>query len=155
MRKKTPFLFSLVLAASLFALTTPAAKLPEKLRFLSCDLASIAIQAPGASANDASTELKRLLDKADPDIVFLQHVTDWETCERIAKLRPGLRVLTCSAFSAQPGATSAQVAILARDKAILSWVDETSSGDGFAFALIQSGPRKLGVFSIQSKNNGA
>jgi len=156
MIKKTSSLFSLVLAASLLALTARAARLPEKLRFLSCDLTGVTIQMLDGSANDASTELKRLLDKADPDIVFVQHVADWETCERIAKLRPGLRVLTCSAFSTQVGATASQTAILARDKAILSWVDEISagSGDGFAFALIQAGPRKLGVFSLQTKNNG-
>jgi hypothetical protein len=138
----------LMLAACFQALTTPAAKLPEKLRLLSCDLGGLAIQAPTGSANDPATELKRLLDKADPDVVFLQRVADWDTCERIARLRPGLRVLTCSGFSGASG----QVSVLARDKAVLSWVDEIADGNGFAFVVIQAGPRKLGVFSIQNKN---
>src|SRR4051812_41315197 len=92
-------LIALALAALFAAVTAQAAKLPEKLRILSCDVASLAIQSPSGSTNDLSAELRRLLDKADPDIVFLQGVTDWETSERISKLRPGLRVLTCSAFA--------------------------------------------------------
>jgi hypothetical protein len=110
-------------------------------------LAGAVAAAPGGSAPDASADLKRMLDKADPDIVFLQHVADWETSDRVAKLRPGLRVLTCSAFDGNAG----QVAILARDKALLSWVDEIASGDGFAFAEVQAGSHKLGLFSIQTK----
>jgi hypothetical protein len=134
------------------AFTTQAAKLPEKLRVLSCDLNALAIQNPTGVDKDIATELKRLLDKADPDIVFLQRVADWETCDRICKLRPGLRVLTCSAFSSPSPGGEGQVAILARDKAILSWVDEISSGNGFAFALIQAGARKVGVFSVQTRD---
>src|SRR3954465_8818139 len=129
-------LFFIALAAGVLAVTSHAAKLPDKIRVLSCDLAA-------AGANDLSSELKSLLDKADPDVVFLQHVTDWESCDRICKLRPGLRVLTCSAFTSDP---VAQVAILARDKATLSWTDEISAGNAFAFALIEAGPRKIGVF---------
>src|ERR1041385_5842335 len=106
-------LLSFAFTATLLALTAQAAKLPEKLRVLSCDVAALSVENNTA----VSTALKSLLDKADPDIVFLQHVTDWETGDRIAKFRPGLRVLTCSAFAGQAG----QVAILARDKAILSW----------------------------------
>lgn len=151
MRIKTLLLLTaLTLAAA--KLTTEAAKLPEKLRVLSCDLNALAIQNPTGNDKDAATELKRLLDKADPDIVFLQRVTDWETCDRICKLRPGLRVLTCSAFTPEP---NSQVAILARDKAILSWVDEISSGNGLAFALIQAGARKVGVFSVQTRDAAA
>jgi hypothetical protein len=144
-------LFSLVFSAAIFAATAQAAKLPEKLRILSCDLANVAIQTT-SGPNNATTDLKRLLDKADPDIVFLQHVADWEACDRICKLRPGLRVLTCSAFN---GDSIGQVAILARDKAALSWVDEVSSGNGFAFALIEAGPRKIGVFSIEARDSSA
>jgi len=132
-------LFFIALAAGVLAVTSHAAKLPDKIRVLSCDLAA-------AGANDLSSELKSLLDKADPDVVFLQHVTDWEACDQICKLRPGLRVLTCSSFSTGRG----EVAILARDKALLSWSDTISKDNCFAFAVIQAGSRKLGVFSVQT-----
>ena len=136
--KRCKFFF-IALAAGTLVVATQAAKLPEKIRVLSCDLAA-------AGANDVSSELKSLLDKADPDIVFLQHAADWEACDQICKLRPGLRVLTCSSFSTGRG----EVAILARDKAMLSWSDAISKDNGFAFAVLQAGSRKFGVFSIQT-----
>src|SRR4051794_24122637 len=92
-------LLSFALAATWMAFITQAAQLAEKVRVLSCDVASLTFETPTAAPKDVSTALKELLDKADPDIVFLQRVADWETCERICKLRPGLRVVTCSAFS--------------------------------------------------------
>src|SRR4051812_27020943 len=122
---KRSFLYLVAIGIALSAATLRAAKLPEKLRVLSCDLNGAAIQA-GAAVNGATAEIKSLLDKADPDIVFLQGVADWETSDRLSKLRPGLRVLTCSAFANQTN----QVAVLARDKAILSWVDEIPGGAG-------------------------
>jgi hypothetical protein len=146
--KRTLLFFAF--AATFMAFTTHAAQLAEKIRVLSCDIASIAIETPSAAPKDVSTALKALLEKADPDIVFLQRVADWETCERICKLRPGLRVITCSAFSSTG---EGQVAILARDKAALSWSDEISAGNAFAFAVIQAGPHKLGVFSIQDRDS--
>jgi hypothetical protein len=136
---KTCKFFFIAAAAGILAVTTQAAKLPEKIRVLSCDLAA-------AGANVVSPGLKALLDKADPDVVFLQHVADWEACDQICKLRPGLRVLTCSSFSNGRG----EVAILGRDKAMLSWSDAIAKDNGFAFAVIQAGARKLGVFSVQT-----
>jgi hypothetical protein len=141
--KSLKFLF-IGLAAGTLAVTTQAAKLPEKIRVLSCDLAA-------AEGNKVSPELKALLDKADPDVVFLQHVTDWEACDQICKLKPGLRVLTCSSFSNGRG----EVAILGRDKAMLSWSDSITKDNGFAFAVIQAGARKFGVFSVQTADASA
>src|SRR5688572_1491076 len=132
------------LALAIFVVSGHAA-LSDKLRVLSCDLATLPIH-----ESNAAFALKNLLDKADPDIVFLQGAIDWEACDRICKLRPGLRVLTCSVFSAALNAKASQVAILARDKAVLSWVEPVANGDGFAFALLQAGARKIGVFSVQS-----
>jgi hypothetical protein len=148
MKRRT--LFSLGLfAATLSYLNCHATNLSEKLRAISCDLSTLPLQSPG----DASQNLKSLLDKADPDVILLQGAPDWETCERICKLRPGLRVITCSSFPAQPiTAIAPQVAILAREKAVLSWVENLSSSNGFAFAMLQAGQRKLAIFSIQSKD---
>lgn len=108
----------------------------EKLRVLSCEFVS-------ADKYDHA-DFKALLSKADPDILLIQGVADWEACERICQLRPGLRVLTCSAF---PNAS--QVAILARDKAVLSWIGEVN-GNGFAVAILQTGGRKTAVLSAQT-----
>ena len=145
------FTISLLFLIGLLA-PTRAANLSEKLRAISCDLSTLSLQSP----TNVSGELKKLLDKADPDIVFLQGALDWETCERICKLHPRLNVVTCSAFPGQPITSIApQVAILARDKAILSWVEEFSPGNAFAFAMLQAGQRKFAVFSIQSQSDDA
>jgi hypothetical protein len=62
-----------------------------------------------------------------------------------------LRVVTCSAFETKtPSGATPQVAILARDRAVISWVEGISDGSGFAFAVLQTGMRKLGVFSLQT-----
>ena len=124
--------------------------MPEKLRVFSVDLGNTPIVTAG-SGNEATHALKQWLDKADPDVICLQGVLDWETSARIAELRPGFRVLICSSFTAEEGMQGTpQVAILAKDRAILSWVEELSGGQGFAFALVQAGSRKLGIFSVQS-----
>ena len=138
-----------------FALFTTAnavtAALPEKVRVLSIDLGNALIEAPGLPGGETAQELRNLLEKADPDVICLQGANDWESCERIIKLKPGFRIVTCSAFQAKDANASApQVAILARDRAVISWVEETSDGGGFAFALLQTGSRKLGVFSLQN-----
>jgi hypothetical protein len=142
----------LLIVLLLVPLYTSAAGLPEKLRILSVDLGAINSQEMGKAGSAFNQELQKLLEKADPDIVCLQGATDWETCDNICKLKQGLRVITCSAFSSKPDntVTPPQVAILARDRAVLSWVDEISEGQSFAFGILQTGTRKLGIFSLQS-----
>jgi hypothetical protein len=145
-------LFVLVaLAASLAALNVRSGGLPDKLRVLSVDLENALIEMPGVPGGEVAQELRTLLEKADPDVICLQGAIDWESCDRICKLKPGLRVVTCSAFQAKTGqAVAPQVAILARDRAILSWVEEIPDGSGFAFGVLQTGTRKLGIFSLQT-----
>lgn len=149
----------LVLIASIALLSTfngRTAGLPEKLRVLSVDLENALIQRPGVPGGELAQDLRTLLEKADPDVICLQGAIDWESCDRICKLKPGLRVLTCSAFPAKSeGAAAPQVAILARDRAVISWVEEIADGGGFAFAVLQAGSRKLGVFSLQSVSGPA
>jgi hypothetical protein len=127
--------FFIALALVVSAANSRAA-FSEKLRVLSCEFVS-------ADKYDHA-DFKTLLNKADPDVVLIQGVADWEACERICQLRPGLRVLTCSAF---PNAS--QVAILARDKAVLSWITEVN-GNGFAVAILQPGGRTTAVISAQT-----
>jgi len=141
---------SLAVLFGALALTGRSAGLPEKVRVLTLDLESARIETPGVPGSELSQELRRFLEMADVDLICLQGVTDWETCEKICKLKPGLRVLTCSAFTGKIGDPLPQVAILGRDRAVLSWVDEISEGSGFALAIVQAGSRKLAVFSVQS-----
>lgn len=139
-----------VLFAAVFTVESRSAALPEKLRVLTVDLENARVETPGAPGSELSQELRKLLETADVDVLCVQGAADWETCERICKFKPGLRVLTCSAFAAKPGsATASQVAILARERAVLAWVDETADGNSFAMALLQAGPHKLAVFSVQ------
>jgi hypothetical protein len=133
-----------------------AATLSEKLRVLSIDLGNAPINTPGLPGGDAAQELRGLLEKADPDVLCLQGATDWESCERIANLKPGFRLLTCSAFEAKtPGSVPPQVAIIARDRAPISWVEQLPDDSGFAFAVIQAGARRLGIFSAQTPKTPA
>jgi len=155
MKKYLPFtLTSAVLIALVVSALTPngrSAGFVEKVRVATIDLENARIETPGAPGSELSQELRRFLEMADVDILCLQGASDWESCEKICKLKPGLRVLTCSAFAAKSGhGPLPQVAILASERAILSWVQETSEGSGFALAIVQAGPRKLAVFSVQS-----
>ena len=54
------------------------------------------------------------------------------------------------ALQARLGTARNTVAILARERAIISWVEEVTDGSGFAFGVLQTGTRKLGVFSSQA-----
>ncbi len=145
--KKLLFIISL---AALTLANSQSATLPEKLRVLSINLENTLLQAPGVPGGEIAQELRTLLEKSDPDVICLQGVRDWETGERICKLKPGFQVVTCSGFQSKgEGAPAPQIAILARDRAVISWVEEVSDASGFAYALFQAGPRKLGIFSLQ------
>jgi len=102
--------------------------------------------------------LKRLA----PDIILLQQVADKETCEALADaLKPSAyQVVICSAFrEARSGILRRhQVAILARAEAkpYYSWSEPWHNRDGpalpggFAFAALEVGNRRVGLFSIQA-----
>lgn len=137
--------------ALLAAFQAQAAALPEKLRVLSIDVENSLIEKPGVPGGEVTQNIRTLLENADPDVVCLQGVVDWETAERICNLKPGFRLITCSAFQArEENSPAPQVAIIARDRAAISWVEEISDRSGFAYALFQAGSRKLGVFSLQT-----
>lgn len=104
----------------------------------------------------AATALKQL----DPDVILLQQVRDWKMCEQLAQaLKPDkYNVLVCSAFQDMQTGTlrRQQVAILAKAKAYFSWSeawhsqDEPAPAGGFAFAALQIGKERIGVFSVQA-----
>jgi hypothetical protein len=141
----------IIALALLTASHVNAAALSEKLRVLSIDLENALIETPGVPGGEIAQHVRTLIENADPEIICLQGVLDWESAERICKLKPGFRLITCSAFQSKDENTPApQVAILGRDRATISWVEEISENGGFAYALFQAGTRKLGVFSVQT-----
>jgi len=106
--------------------------------------------------SQAAASLKAL----DPDVVLLQHVPDWQTCDQLVQaLKPSnYGVLVCSAFrDAGDGAlTRRQAAILSKRKAYFSWAEAWPSGQnpalgaaGFAFAAIRIGNQSLGFYSVE------
>ncbi len=103
------------------------------------------------------------LSALDADVLLLQEVRDWDTCERLTRaLAPSkYEVLVCSAFR-DPfggGIGRQQVAILGRTPAQSAWSERwTSVGRvdpprGFAFAAIRLGTSDVGFYSLHLKSN--
>ena len=101
----------------------------------------------------------------DSDVVLLQDVKDWRTCDELVEaLRPlDYRVVVCSAF-AQTAADSLpqpQVAILSKYKAYFTWTEpgrdseQQTAGFGVAFAAIEMGRQRLGFFNTVFGQNAS
>jgi hypothetical protein len=107
-----------------------------------------------ATVQDAAAALGRL----DPDVIVLQPVRNWQACSTLAQaLKPAeYNILVCSAFrDGSSGPLSpVQTAILSKRKAYFTWTaawraqGETSNPGGFAFAAVQIGKRRIGIFSL-------
>jgi endonuclease/exonuclease/phosphatase family metal-dependent hydrolase len=108
---------------------------------------------------EAGTHLRSL----DSDILLLQEIRDWDTCERLAAALAPLhyRVLVCSAFRDAVGGNVGrqQVAILAKREAQAAWSEswkhkgKVDPPRGFAFAAIRYGGRDIGFYSLHLKSN--
>src|SRR3974390_234658 len=80
----------------------------ETIRLVSWDFGSTSAHASTTNRLDltaTAAELSRL----DPDVILLQHVSDWTTCDRLAlALKPAdYKVTVCSSF-AQENATGSK-----------------------------------------------
>jgi endonuclease/exonuclease/phosphatase family metal-dependent hydrolase len=123
--------------------------------------------APQGSGAERQSEADRVqqtaavLKKLDPDVIILQQVENWQSCDELIKaLRPtNYNLAVCSSFrDAKTGALSRQqVAILSKTKSYISWSEAwKSEGNtaalpgGFAFAAIKVGNKDVGIFSVQS-----
>ena len=124
--------------------------------------------APGTNAAAANTNTIRIpaaataLKKLNPDVILLQQITDWATCEQLVEaLKPAdYHVVVCSAFPdlQRKAARRQQVAILAKakTKAYFSWSAPWRNQGGpalpggYAFAAFQIGQERIGVFSVQA-----
>jgi endonuclease/exonuclease/phosphatase family metal-dependent hydrolase len=131
----------------------------ESVRVTTWNCASLA----GNSTNEASTKAGEIqlqdaaaaIKKLNPDVILLQQINDWQSCEKLAGyLKPEIyRVVTCSAFKAT--ATSRQVGILAKTRALISWSEAWKSesapapAGGFAFAVLHLKNKNVGLFSVQ------
>jgi endonuclease/exonuclease/phosphatase family metal-dependent hydrolase len=104
-------------------------------------------------------EAAESLKKLRPDVIMLQQVADWETCQQLAQaLQPEIyQVAICSSFrDPRTNLLSRQVAILAKAKAYLAWSETWQNSSaapaapgGFAFAAIRLGNQNIGFFSVQ------
>jgi endonuclease/exonuclease/phosphatase family metal-dependent hydrolase len=110
---------------------------------------------PSGSPRPASPEVEErriqaaaaVLRSINPDLVFLQEMRDWETCERLAQaMAPEhYEVAVCSAFPQTPRNKKPghqQVALLTKIPAHAAWTEPWKSGQasslprGFAFAAV-------------------
>ncbi len=140
-RRSLPVLFAF------FVLLSPLA-FAETVRVAGWNLQGIADE---TLLKQAAESLKN----ADPGVILLQGVQDWQRCDQLAEsLKPKqYYVLICSSFprSATNGASSGQVAVLSKTKAYFSWSEPWSAPGargGFAFAAIQVAGQRLGFFSV-------
>lgn len=126
---------------------------------------------PSGSSNAASPEqeaanIKSAADVialANPDVVLLQEVRDWEACSRLAAaMSPAqYQVVICSAFrdAFGGGIGRQQVAILAKQQAEAAWAERWKNKGvvdpprGFAFAVIKCGKTQIGFYSVHLKSN--
>lgn len=129
----------------------------ETLKVTTWNIESLAqpVRGTNGAVEAAATVLKRLA----PDVVLLQGVRNWTMCDQLAQaLQPtGFKVAVCSDFppSGLPAQAQGQVAILCRSRAFFTWSEPwrdaggKSEGGGFAFAAIQAGAQRVGLFSSQ------
>lgn len=114
------------------------------------------------SAHMDSAQAARVADslkQVDPDVVLLQGVQDWQSCAQLAEaLKPAnYGVVICSTFRDPTTRQVArdQVAILSKPKPYFTWSEPVQADNGaslaggYAFAALQSGDRRFGVFSVQ------
>jgi endonuclease/exonuclease/phosphatase family metal-dependent hydrolase len=126
---------------------------------------SLAAGTNGASTtyrHDLIQDAAEVLNKLHPDVIVLQGVPDWPTCNELLKSLKAAKynVAAWSSFrDAGTGMLSAQqTAILSKGKAYISWTEawkhdgKTALG-GFAFAAIKTGGRNVGLFSAQLGDN--
>ena len=121
-----------------------------------------------SSETDGATNLvvqsAAVLKKLNPDVILLQDVPDWQTCNDLAAaLKPAnYKVAICSSFrDARTGKLShEQTAILSKATAYISWAEawqgdgQNVIGGGFAFAAIRVGGKSIGFFCVEPDRGG-
>lgn len=103
----------------------------------------------------------KVIEVLNPDVLLLQEVRDWETCEKLAAAVKTLkyRVIVVSAFKEFGTVTWQQVAILAKQDAESAWSASWTSKStvdpprGYAFATFRFGGSLVGFYSVHLKSN--
>ncbi len=107
-------------------------------------------------------EVAASLKELTPDVIILQEVRDWESCERLVQALGGepYRVLVCSSFNDPSGETSRrQIAMIGRFPLETSWMQEwpttgwVKPPGGYIFASMRVGAASVGFFGVHFKNN--
>jgi endonuclease/exonuclease/phosphatase family metal-dependent hydrolase len=103
------------------------------------------------------------LRQLKPDVILLQEIRDWTTCDRLASALKGddYHTLVCSAFRDPFGGAMGQqqVAILANRWAQAAWSERwivrgrVDPPRGFAFATIRYGDNDIAFYSVHLKSN--
>ncbi len=115
-------------------------------------------------ATNVVVQSAAVLKKLDPDVILLQDVPNWQTCNDLAAaLKPAnYKVAICSSFrDARTGKLShEQTAILSKATAYISWAEawqgdgQTAMGGGFAFAAIRAVGKSVGFFCVEPDHGG-
>jgi hypothetical protein len=147
--------FHLRLPWTLAILLVTASGFAQSIRVTSWNLAGLnaatRTNAPPILAAAAALKL------TGPDVILLQNVPDWKTCDFLAQaLKPAkYLVVACSSFRDGTNRVGGrQVAILSRGKAYFSWSEPARLDDhhrgtaGFAFAGIRVAGEPLGFYSV-------
>ena len=124
---------------------------------------------PSGSQNKAAPEVEKqriqaaadAIEVLNPDVLLLQEVRDWETCEKLAAAVKGQKyqVAVCSAFKEFGTVGWQQVAILAKQPAEAAWaagwttIGAVDPPRGYAFATFRFGERQIGFYSVHLKSN--
>ena len=153
------------LVALILFLAAPLALAGETFRVTTWNLQWF----PSGKANlrDPVQEPKRIAEASEvlrslaPDVILLQEVRDWETCQRlVSALKPlAYQVLVCSAFKEGGQVSWQQEAIISKMPAQASWSESwTPSGKadpprGFAFSSIRLGGSEIAFYCVHLKSN--
>lgn len=105
----------------------------------------------------------QVLSVINADVVLLQEIQDFATCEKLAQAMAPLKytVHVCSEFRDNfgGGVGRQQVAIMAKQKAKAAWSEDwkikgaVDPPRGFAFAVIPFGKHDLAFYSVHLKSN--
>jgi endonuclease/exonuclease/phosphatase family metal-dependent hydrolase len=118
--------------------------------------------APAEVEKKRVSEAASVLKNEKPDIIVLEEVRDFESCDALAKeIGPEYQVVVCAAFRNNFGGGSGlqQVAILSKYPAQSAWYEEWKNFGivdpprGFAFAHFNINGKDIAVYGVHFKSN--
>jgi hypothetical protein len=157
-RGRTVTEIALHLLVGLFLGASACNSLADNLRVTTWNLQPRTAESSGGT-HGLIQQWAATLTELHPDVILLQGVTDWQTCAQLAAaLKPAeFNIAICSSFRPAQGLAGGQpqVAILSKQKAYFSWSaafqtpGQPASSGGFAFAALQVGRVRVGLFCAE------